>query len=124
MLGIRIWGRRMVDADETTELWLPPQNFYSFYNNLFLPSIIIHSSYENLYGDGSTDWLTYLMSITCLTSPRPVKNCSNGFQFDFPKCRVNRLLQKVEKVFDLAAAELSAAGKVKNCQMSIKVTQK
>ena len=64
------------------------------------------------------------MSITCLTSPRPVKNCSNGFQFDFPKCRVNRLLQKVEKVFDLAAAELSAAGKVKNCQMSIKVTQK
>ena len=24
MLGIRTWGRRMVGADETTELWRPP----------------------------------------------------------------------------------------------------
>ena len=25
VLGIRTWGRRMVGADETTELWRPPQ---------------------------------------------------------------------------------------------------
>ena len=24
VLGIRTWGRRMVGADETTELWRPP----------------------------------------------------------------------------------------------------
>ena len=28
MLGIRTRGRRMVGADETTELWRPPNNFY------------------------------------------------------------------------------------------------
>ena len=27
VLGIRTWGRRMVDADKTTELWRPPQDF-------------------------------------------------------------------------------------------------
>ena len=26
VLGIRTWGRRMVGADETTELWRPPEN--------------------------------------------------------------------------------------------------
>ena len=26
VLGIRTWGRRMVVADETTELWRPPQS--------------------------------------------------------------------------------------------------
>ena len=27
VLGIRTWGRRMVGADETTELWRPPSNY-------------------------------------------------------------------------------------------------
>ena len=27
-LGIQTWGQRMVGADETTELWRPPKQFF------------------------------------------------------------------------------------------------
>ena len=30
VLGIRTWGRRMVGADETKELWRPPLHFYFY----------------------------------------------------------------------------------------------
>ena len=30
--GIRTWGRRMVGADETTELWRPPYKWYYDHN--------------------------------------------------------------------------------------------
>ena len=33
VLGIRTWGRRMVGADETTELWQPQGSHWCFSSN-------------------------------------------------------------------------------------------
>ena len=44
VLGIRTRGRRMVDADETTELWRPPR-YSTFYAAGRLAPIIRNNSY-------------------------------------------------------------------------------
>ena len=49
VLGIRTQGRRMVGADETTELWRPPQNFHS----LYFPNYISVFSGDRTHGDSN-----------------------------------------------------------------------
>ena len=36
VLGIQSWGRRMVGADETTELWRPPKNVCKLVSTLYI----------------------------------------------------------------------------------------
>ena len=36
VLGIRTWGRRMVGADKTTELWRPQKIYFYYYYSIII----------------------------------------------------------------------------------------
>ena len=44
VLGIRTWGRRMVGADETTELWRPPKAS----SHSYVAIVVIYNRYKPL----------------------------------------------------------------------------
>ena len=50
VLGTRTWGGRVVGADESTELWRHPRDFY---NDMFLPSLTDRKLQQNLMIPGS-----------------------------------------------------------------------